>query len=255
MAEDKKIDDESFQVDETPAKSKSDLMMYVIVGVGALVVTIASMMAFIDMSNDPTGGHAEDSEDAEEYAYDEDDDGEYGNEELQLPDIFSELDNLDFLTDTNFAEAESTLSNTTVADKSLHATKKNGNQTSSKPKQMSKKDSVTAVGWLEQEKAKLASREKELNAQEKKLTALENEVDQKLKKVDQIEANRLNGLAKLYNSMKHDQVARMIVKLNDDTIVRILPRMKTANAAKILGLLPPARGARISQKMITLTSR
>lgn len=234
MAEEETVDQQA----PAAANGKSDLAMYLIVGGSALVVTVGAMMAFGDLS----GGDVEQSaeliheagESTEELA---------DSDDPELPDLFSELDNLDFLNDTDF----------TTGAESIASELKQGS--ASAPVKMSKDDSLAALSWLDKEKALLREKEKELNAKEKKLAAVEHEVDQKLKKVDQVEANRLSGLAKLYDGMKHDQVARMLVKLKDETIVQILPRMKTANASKILGLLPADRGARISRKMITLSAK
>ncbi len=236
------------------AKPKSDMMMYIIVGVGALVVTMGVMLGLV------SGGHAPMAENA---------DGDVSEgvaeheaesaEEPETPDIFSELDDLSFLADTNFGELSGSPEERLVAGKS----KKPGHSKAGKTKkghavaasQLGADDSLAALNWLEAEKKKLKERNKTLDEKAKRLEALERSVNQKLTKVDQAEAARLSGLAKLYNGMKPEQVAKMMVKLDDKTIVAILPRMKSAQAAKILGMLPASRGARISKEMITLSAK
>ncbi len=243
------------------AKPKSDMMMYIIVGVGALVVTVSVMFALLS-GEQPSTAAADGESSAEEHAVAE----EETEEELDTPDIFSELDDLSFLADTEFAELENPTESAEGHKNSRKSTKKNSKSKKHKAGSSSKTgandassmtadDSLSALSWIEVEKRKIATRNKALDEKARRLEALERTVNQKLTKVDQVEAARLTGLAKLYNGMKADQVARMMIKLDDKMIVAILPRMKSAQASKILGLLPASRGARISQEMVTLSSK
>jgi len=118
---------------------------------------------------------------------------------------------------------------------------------------MSKKDSIEAADWLATEKAKLAKERAELEALKKERDAQEYKLKQLIAKTDQMESARINALAKLYDGMKPSQVAPLINKLTDEQAVEVLLKMKSANAAKILGVLKPDRAAHISSKMITLT--
>lgn len=240
MAEEKKEKQEPEVVEAAPVKKSSGgVMMYAIVGFGALIVSMGVMFALIDTSAPAPGDGAEEmsTESSKENSSHA---SHSSSPEDNIEDIFSELDDLSFLADT------------IIPDESHEAEQAAGKQNSS---QMSAGDSLQAVNWLETEKARLVKKSSELDKLTKKLDAQERSVDQKLKKLGQVEANRLLGLAKLYDGMKPDQVARMIVKMEDKMIVSILPRMKSANASKILGLLPPERGARISKLMISVASR
>ncbi len=249
MAEEEK---EQTQVEEsTEAKAtgkKSDLMTYVIVGVGALLVTIGVLFALMDTDSSRTEQpDAHDDESSQGSAQKADDHKKTKKAEAQAPDLFAELEDLSFLDDTNlFDEAGAR------ADELGEAlTDKSG----AHGKRISKKDSIEALDWITAEKKKISLERGELDKLKKQLDAQERTIDQKLRQMDQAQAAKLNSLAKLYDGMKPDQVARMIVKLEDKTIVSILPRMKNANASKILGLMPPARGARISKQMITLAGK
>ena len=117
---------------------------------------------------------------------------------------------------------------------------------------MSVEDSIEAVNWLENEKAKLAEREKELDAKEKRLNILDGKVSQKIVRIEQAESTRISKLAKLYDGMDARAVAKLIANLDDETVVSLLPRMKLKNASSVLALMPPPRAARLSKQMITI---
>jgi flagellar motility protein MotE (MotC chaperone) len=118
---------------------------------------------------------------------------------------------------------------------------------------MSEEDSIEAVKWLDEEKAKLAEERSELKALKKDLDRQEYRLKQLIAKTSQVESARINSLAKLYDGMKAAQVAPLINKLTEEQAVQILLKMKPANAAKLLGSLSPDRAARISARMITLS--
>ena len=235
--------------DSAAAKPKSDMMMYIIVGVGALVVTVGVMLGLVS-GEKPASADAQETSDETAERVADDHESEH---EQETPDIFSELDDLSFLTDTDFVDPTETASKSD--DHSTGSKKVKSHKTNSGTALLTSSDSLAALSWLETEKNKLATREKALDEKAKRLEALERSVNHKLTKVDQADAARLSGLAKLYNGMKPEQVARMMVKLNDKTIVAILPRMKSAQASKILGLLPASRGAKISQEMISFSGK
>ncbi len=118
--------------------------------------------------------------------------------------------------------------------------------------QMSIEDSLKEVNWIDEEKAKLSTKEKELNKKEKELNRKDKEVTQKLLKLEQIQSNRVAQLAKLYDGMDTRAVAKLMANLDDDTFVSILPRMKTKKASGVLSLLPAKRAAKLSKKLITI---
>ncbi len=117
---------------------------------------------------------------------------------------------------------------------------------------MSKEDSLGAVDWLKEEKAKLAKREKDLERREKELQALDKQVSKKLVTLEQAESARVAELAKLYDGMDPRSVAKLMLNLDDETVVAILPRMKQKSAAQVLSLFSPERAARLSKKLITI---
>lgn len=105
---------------------------------------------------------------------------------------------------------------------------------------------------LAQEFARIESEKKLIEEGKKELDAQEQRLKQLLAKTDQMEATRVASLAKLYDGMKPQQVAPLIVQLTDLQAVDVLLKMKSANAAKVLESIAPERAARISAEMITL---
>lgn len=98
----------------------------------------------------------------------------------------------------------------------------------------------------------LAAEKAELDKKQAELQEKENKVTQGLAKIDDAETARIISLARLYDGMKAEDVAQLVANLDDSLVVAIIPRMKPANAAKLLALLPPKRAASISTQLITI---
>lgn len=116
----------------------------------------------------------------------------------------------------------------------------------------SPQDSIDTLNWFDKELAKLDKEKKEIEKRRKDLEKLEHKIDQAMIKINQAESVRIKNLARLYDGMKPQDIARLFANLSDDVVIALIPRMKPANASKILALLPPKRAARISTRMITV---
>jgi flagellar motility protein MotE (MotC chaperone) len=114
------------------------------------------------------------------------------------------------------------------------------------------KDSSRFLEWVQTEHDKIATQWKELDDKEKQIERREYKLKQLIEQKNQMESARIASLAKLYDGMKPQQVAPLINRLDDDQAVQVLLKMKSANAAKILGVISPDRAAKLSSKMITL---
>lgn len=124
---------------------------------------------------------------------------------------------------------------------------------------ISAQDSVDTLNWLDHELADLDKEQKriqtlreQLEKEQKQLDAYKKQIDRALARIEQAESARVTKLARLYDSMRPDDVAKLFENLDDKVVLSILPKMKSVNAAKILGIMPPKRAARISTKMITV---
>ena len=111
---------------------------------------------------------------------------------------------------------------------------------------------VDTLSQIQKERALLAAEKSDLDRNRTELGEKENKVNQGLAKIEQAEAARIISLARLYDGMKAEEVARLFENLDDSLVVAIIPRMKPVNAAKLLALLPPKRAASISTQLITV---
>jgi len=115
-----------------------------------------------------------------------------------------------------------------------------------------KEESVKAISWLEKQKEDLSKRETALAARQKEVDELDRKVSQKIMRLEQSMADRVASLAKLYDGMEPDAVAKLAENLDDSLVVAIIPRMKQKNASQLLSLMPPQRAAKLSKQIITL---
>jgi flagellar motility protein MotE (MotC chaperone) len=113
---------------------------------------------------------------------------------------------------------------------------------------------------LRDERAKLAAREKLLNAREMGLKTLQTEVDKKLNELrrlreeveklvaqkDEEENARILNLSKVYEKMDPSKAASIIATLETDLAVDILANMKQKSAGKVLNNLEGEKAASLS---------
>lgn len=118
-----------------------------------------------------------------------------------------------------------------------------------------------APGGLEREL--LLKKQEELAAKEKALAALEQELDQKLVRLQELEAKlnrmledakevrdkKLKHLIDVYSNMKAKQAAAVIETLNEKIAVKILAGMRGRQAGEILTYVKPAKAARLSEQL------
>jgi len=117
---------------------------------------------------------------------------------------------------------------------------------------MNAADSLKKLSWLKQEEARLTARADSLNAREKQMNVRESKIQQGIARLEQAESTRITKLAGLYDNMDATAVAKLLANLDDATVVALLPRMKPKNASNVLGLMPPARAAKLSKDMVTI---
>lgn len=115
---------------------------------------------------------------------------------------------------------------------------------------------------LQQRKAELDLREKELAELEEELQKQKVELDKRIQQLEetrdqiaqilkdrvQMDQEKVNKLIELYSNMKPKQAADIIGSLNEDLAVEVLAKMKKKNAAEIMNLLPPEKARVLSEK-------
>lgn len=106
--------------------------------------------------------------------------------------------------------------------------------------------------WIAQEKADLKRKQTELDVKSRELEKLKTEIEQLLARVQETKSERIVMMAKLYDSMDPEAVARQISSMDDRTVVMLLPQMNTRTAAKVMAAIDPKRAAQITTKMLAL---
>jgi flagellar motility protein MotE (MotC chaperone) len=123
---------------------------------------------------------------------------------------------------------------------------------------------MTALKKKEQE---LKVREAALQKKEQELTPLQVEVDARIEQLNELQVKltamakeiaekeqglqdeKINHLVTLYSSMDAVKAAKILDKLNIDTVVRILANMKGKSAGQIMAAMSAEKGAIISENL------
>jgi len=158
--------------------------------------------------------------------------------EIDTAAIMAELDFLNYVPEM---EAEEN-----------HSKEKSGESSESSNEGITAQDSVDTLNWLEKEMTRLNEAKAEQDRRLASLQAVEAKVDAAMQKITELETSNTSNLARLYDGMRPEQVAKLFENLDDDAIMAILPKMKPANAAKIFAAMPPKRAAKISSMMISI---
>jgi len=120
---------------------------------------------------------------------------------------------------------------------------------------------------LRNREKELLERESELKKMEAQLLPLKEEVETRMSELNDLQ-NRLTAeakklaerekalqdakithLVKTYSSMEADKAAAILNKLQLDTVVRILGNMRGKSAGAIMAMMPPEKGATISERL------
>ncbi|NLD37376.1 MAG: hypothetical protein GX654_10960 [Desulfatiglans sp.] len=134
-----------------------------------------------------------------------------------------------------------------------------------------KKDDDRKLETLEQSLRKkekeLMQKEAELKKMETELMPLREEIDSRMAELNELQNTltayskslaerekvmqdaKIAHLVKLYSSMEAKKAADILDRLQIDTVVRILGNMKGKEAGGILAMMPPDKGAIISEKL------
>jgi len=106
--------------------------------------------------------------------------------------------------------------------------------------------------WIEREKKNLKLERAAIDKKKKELQALHKKVQSLLGQVEKEKTQRIVMMAKLYDNMDPEAVAKQINNMADKTVIRLLPQMNTRTAAKVMALIDPKRAANITTKLLAL---
>jgi len=120
---------------------------------------------------------------------------------------------------------------------------------------------------LRKREQELLQKEAQLNKMEAQLLPLQEDIETRMAELTEIE-NTLNAyaaklaerekalqdgkithLVQTCSSMEAGKAAAMLDKMNIDTVVRILGNMRGKAAGQIMAMMPPEKGATISEKL------
>jgi flagellar motility protein MotE (MotC chaperone) len=119
---------------------------------------------------------------------------------------------------------------------------------------MSAEDSVKQVRWYEAQKMEIEREWIRVNAEKASLQQLKMETEVLLHKREDIEKTNIANLAKLFETMKSEEVAAIMENIPDVKVGLILQQMKKQNASQVMAALPSQRAAKITLQMIDLGS-
>lgn len=116
---------------------------------------------------------------------------------------------------------------------------------------------------LNRKEKELKEREEELARSEERLSAVKSDIEARLaelksehekiaalvRKIDEINDQRIRKIVKIYESMGPEEAADRLEKLDEDMAVMILAAMSERKAAKVLSFVDVSRSARLSQSL------
>jgi len=120
---------------------------------------------------------------------------------------------------------------------------------------------------LRKKEKELQDREDRVKKREHELQLLQDKIDGRMSELNDLQTKLLNfskklaqqekalkdarmgHLVALYSAMDPGKAAAIMDKLNLKTVVRILKYMKGKNAGKIMAMMPPEKGATISEAL------
>ena len=123
---------------------------------------------------------------------------------------------------------------------------------------------IKILAALKERKERLGEQEESLKVEEERLSMLKQDIEDKLKKLKNIEKNiekmikvkdesdlaKLKHLVKVYESMRPEEAAPLIEKMDQQIVVKLLSKMKGKIAGKILASVDPSQAVRISEKLL-----
>ncbi|OGP73825.1 MAG: hypothetical protein A2Y80_01610 [Deltaproteobacteria bacterium RBG_13_58_19] len=120
------------------------------------------------------------------------------------------------------------------------------------------------VALLEKERHAVQTREAALSAKDEQLRLLKREVEERLHELKAMQSQvlefledekRMQGehnrhLVTTLEAMPPERAGKLLEKMDEEVAVQLLRRIKGKEAGAILGLLPPDKAAKLSNKLI-----
>lgn len=152
-------------------------------------------------------------------------------------------------------------------DNVAHAAAKEADAQQSSVAQTSVNDLVATATELRKKEQELKEREAAVIKKEQELAPLQAEIDAKIEQLNELQETltamakeiaekeqtlqdeKITHLVSLYSNMDASKAARIMDKLDMDTVVKILGNMRGKSAGQILAAMSAEKGAVISEKL------
>ena len=92
-------------------------------------------------------------------------------------------------------------------------------------------------------------KEEKKEEEAKPATLTKEEIEKKQKEAEAAERKRVSKLARVYNEMKPEAAAGIMVDLDDEIAIAVLQKMDESQAAKVLAALDPGQSARLTRSI------
>lgn len=160
---------------------------------------------------------------------------------------------------TGFGLKASQVSAETQAEPQAQSPQAHKDEASKKPDQPYAGDKAL-LDAINRRQAELDAREEDIKAREERLKALKKDIEDKLaemnkargevedlsRKVKEKDAQRLNKVVKIYESMSPEEAAPRMERLDEETAQSVLAAMNPKKAAKIIAVMDVDKAARLS---------
>lgn len=102
---------------------------------------------------------------------------------------------------------------------------------------------------IERREEALVSLRKDVDAKLEKLTVIQKDLQVKIAEMKQVADKDFKNLVKVYSAMSVTKLAPLLNNLEDSTVTRILKSMKADQVAKIIPKLDKAKAVRVSRQL------
>ena len=130
-------------------------------------------------------------------------------------------------------------------------------------------EELSHLSKLRERKVELDQRETELAKLEEELQKQKGEIESRIRRLEdvrdqiskllservKVDQDRVQKLVEFYSSMKPQQAATIIEKLDEDLAVEVLGQMKKKSAAEIINLLEAEKARKLSEKFAGYAKR
>jgi len=118
--------------------------------------------------------------------------------------------------------------------------------------QMTEEDSLSKMAWYQKQKQEIESEWRKIELERRELETLKCETMSLLDQRKNIEDANTVQMAKLFDSMKGNEIAAILANMTDQQVGMILMKMKKQSASKVLAAMPAERAAKITTQMMNL---